>query len=634
MADLDQQNNPNNNRDNNPNNNRNNALVNNPKSDRQNYSEKDQQQNELNSGKGSGTNASIPKAILKLPPVQLPNTVESILDDLYNQRSKLKEQVYIEGEKHPFGKTIIFATECSLLTPSPKLNNEHESKFINSLGHGLGSEFNYEPYTANLKNDLLKVCKINPELRLRPLATITPRIYLQTRVVSTGTPNETIEVKVFDLESKQAIFKDFYLTTDQKEADRVLKHANNFLKELDLNKDIKPLSQSKDKVNLNYDIKFAQNTNGSFLGVEGLTLEQLQLLDFFTFNSATSLNPLTIVNKNSTSLNTQPFALLIHFAVDNNKENIDLLLTHIIKSKDEVLHGKDPNGNSIEIKISVGGEKINSVAFIYPNYNSMKKDREGNYIFDFDLGIISATNKLFIKPFPFEQESSGVNVKSEIQNLSSPLYKPFIDGFIEGAKEAYQFIGRKDFPIKNLYVRKGVDFNGTYFNSAEDSLFLRLANDNLVIPAQAKFAFAKALGRHEAFHAIDDEILREINTQNLKSEDKFNNTHQTALSNKAGQNNIFEKINESYFLEIEGGHSADNPEEAFASLLNSLYQRDNWQQKLDQMTPIERSYYKEFLDGLKAKLEHIGVSFIGDNLSDVAKEIIKRTNYILERDKK
>ena len=630
MADLDQQNN----RGNNP------------------------QQNELNSGKGSGTNASIPKAILELPPAQLPKTVQSILDDLQQLRSTYKEQVVLEGRKYEFGKTIVIGTESDVSkTKNPHLLDAKELNFFILLIDKLDAKFNISAYSAENKEVLSRIAKTEPELRSIALSEQLPRLYIQTRRVSAGSPNEMIKVKIFDLETKQPIFEDFYSTSDNKGTYKVFQRTKKFLEEFEFSKNIKLIevdsssengSHNKTDNPYNYVIKGVKNPDANLKVEKGLKAGRAITVGYDQSDYVYPINFSAARNEEAIIFDFQPRAIKITHIADKISQSF----SNFLSDKAVIKQGGFPSGKDryerpfiVAIESTPEGllnQKFKIDITVLFNYDKMRKDEAGNYVLDFDLGIISATNKFLIKPFATEIESSGVKIRSDIENLNSPIFQPFLEGFISGAKEAYQFIGRKEFPIKNIYITKGDLFNGNFTSLMNDSLFFVLANSNLAMPEQAKSIFGKITGRHEAFHAIESEIKIEVN----RSESDFETVHKKALTDPEENNDIFRKVNESNFFNLDTnlGHSADNPGEAFASLLNSLYQRDNWQQKLDQMTPIERSYYKEFLDGLKTKLEHIGVSFIGDNLSgnnlsddnlsEVAKEIIKRTNYILEKDKK
>jgi hypothetical protein len=98
--------------------------------------------------------------------------------------------------------------------------------------------------------------------------------------------------------------------------------------------------------------------------------------------------------------------------------------------------------------------------------------------------------------------------------------------------------------------------------------------------------------RHEAYHGLD---LR----HGFSLHPEFLGFHERLIA--SGDTELFDAIDETRFLDQKGGHSADDPLEFFASLVNTL-NAPKWEEKTDAMTPRARGLYYHALKALRASL--------------------------------
>ncbi len=98
--------------------------------------------------------------------------------------------------------------------------------------------------------------------------------------------------------------------------------------------------------------------------------------------------------------------------------------------------------------------------------------------------------------------------------------------------------------------------------------------------------------RHEAYHSLDLQ-------HGFSLHPEFRGFYERLI--KSEDTELFDAINETRFLDQTGGHSADDPLEFFASLVNTL-QAPKWEEKAGEMSPRVRGLYYHALQALRTAL--------------------------------
>lgn len=257
----------------------------------------------------------------------------------------------------------------------------------------------------------------------------------------------------------------------------------------------------------------------------------------------------------------------------------------------------DEHGNLVSRCYQVRGDQIQEIISLNPKFLGAKPGRTEAQLLDFDLnpfGLPEVKGLLEVKPWPLNRKLGAYDLYTQQPNREfSDKQEQFLAAIGKGQEEGETFFGIKPGEqIKNMFLFHSKEKWG----QAEDASHIyddtTLYSDTFMDSGLPKVGLA---GAHEAFHVIG----RKLGLVGPEINNEITKFYHGEMSSK-----FLPGLRESSFepglSETDYGHADDNPDEFFASLMNSL-RSDNWTEQLNdpRTNPKARGWYLGALRALQ-----------------------------------